>query len=156
MILTFVFVSQRTSNCCNRSVTWPASLLPRNQGTQWHPGSSTSSYFPNFSLTATVDWPTCTQQNRLPISNFWYCSLERRRRSKNSCITDTKKGIKKWIHISALHKIFDYCWHDTLTGYVNFLKTRDPFVFLLTLGSKPFKILYCWSNTHLSIVAYVI
>jgi len=67
---TFVFVSQRTSNCCNRSETRPASLLPVTQGTQWHPGSSISSYFPNLSLTATVDWLIFAQQNRLPISKF--------------------------------------------------------------------------------------
>ncbi len=68
---TFVLVSHRTSNCCKRRERWPESLLPRNQGKQWHPGSSTLSNLPNFSLIATVDWSTCTQQRRLPI----FCSL---------------------------------------------------------------------------------
>lgn len=64
---TFVLVSQRTSNCCSRRVRCPASWYPRNQGRQWHPGSSTSLNFPNCSLIATVDWSTWTQQKRLPI-----------------------------------------------------------------------------------------
>jgi len=64
---TFVLVSHRTSNCCNRRVRWPESWLPRHQGKKWHPGSRTSSNLPNFSLIATVDWSTCTKQSRLPI-----------------------------------------------------------------------------------------
>lgn len=81
-IQTLVLVSQRTSNCSNLSDRWPASWLPRNQGRQWHPGSRTSSNLPNFSLMATVDWSTCTQQKRLPIwfllweSNSLYISLK--------------------------------------------------------------------------------
>lgn len=64
---TFVLVSHFTSNCCNLRVRCPASWLPMHHGKQWHPGSSTSSNFPNLSLIATVDWSTCTQHNRLPI-----------------------------------------------------------------------------------------
>ena len=64
---TFVIVSHRTSNCCTRKVRCPAICLPQIQGTQWQPGSSTSSNFPKLSLIARVDWSTLTQQKICPI-----------------------------------------------------------------------------------------
>ena len=65
---TFVFVSQRTSICLSLSVSLPETRLPIIHGTQWHPGSSTSSNLPNLSLMPTVDWFTCTKQNNRPIA----------------------------------------------------------------------------------------
>lgn len=68
---TLVFVSQRTSSCCTRRERCPATWLPRTHGMQWHPGSRTSLNLPNFSLMATFDWSTCTQQRAWPIFFFF-------------------------------------------------------------------------------------
>ena len=64
---TLVLVSQRTSSCLTRKERAPATRLPKHHGTQWQPGSRTSSYFPKTSLMAKLDWSTCTQPNTCPI-----------------------------------------------------------------------------------------
>lgn len=64
---TFVLVSQRTSSCCIRKESAPATRLPKYHGTQWQPGSRTSSYFPNTSLMTTLDCSTCTKPHILNI-----------------------------------------------------------------------------------------
>ena len=100
---TLVFVSHLTSNCCTLRVRCPASWLPRNQGKQWQPGSSISSYLPNLSLIATVDWSTCTQHNKLPIS-----SLSCRVADTLVLLVDSIHRNKKYMDFSSSMRTYYY------------------------------------------------
>lgn len=64
---TLVLVSQRTSSCLTRKERAPATRLPKHHGTQWQPGSRTSSYFPKTSLMATLECFTWKQPYTCPI-----------------------------------------------------------------------------------------